>query len=47
MNLYVTKNMNAFILPNLPIGAVCFSFAIPIKIPGFVPVGYSCFSTKT
>ena len=30
MNLYVTKNMNAFILPNL---AVCFSFAIPIKIP--------------
>ncbi|HJD10942.1 MAG TPA: hypothetical protein H9922_07295, partial [Candidatus Phocaeicola caecigallinarum] len=28
-----SKNMNAFILPNLPTGAVCFSFAIPIKIP--------------
>ncbi len=29
MNLYVTKNMNAFILPNLPTGAVCFSFYRP------------------
>ena len=46
MNLYVTKNMNAFILPNLPTGAVCFSFAIPIKIPALCQQGIHVFPRR-